>query len=98
MTSAYRDEVLLNPNPGRFVILPIKFPGSFIPLFVYEFAQIPRCNAEIWQFYKRAEASFWVKHLSGNDLLSAKRRFSRPIDRSLKRLIWSPTLVTGKQS
>ena len=32
---------LLTPNPGRFVLLPIK-------------------NREIWDFYKKAEASFWT--------------------------------------
>jgi len=34
-------EPLLQDNPGRFVLLPIKYP-------------------QIWEFYKRAEASFWT--------------------------------------
>jgi len=34
-------EPLLKPNPGRFVIFPIK-------------------HHDIWMFYKKAEASFWV--------------------------------------
>jgi ribonucleoside-diphosphate reductase subunit M2 len=35
------DEPLLRPNPGRFVIFPIKYP-------------------DIWNYYKKAEASFWT--------------------------------------
>ncbi|CAA20100.1 Ribonucleoside-diphosphate reductase small chain [Schizosaccharomyces pombe] len=35
------DEVVLRPNPHRFVLFPIKYH-------------------EIWQFYKKAEASFWT--------------------------------------
>lgn len=34
-------EPLLQPNPNRFVIFPIKYP-------------------DIWQMYKKAEASFWT--------------------------------------
>ncbi|CAG9805827.1 unnamed protein product [Chironomus riparius] len=34
-------EPLLQPNPSRFVIFPIKYP-------------------DIWQMYKKAEASFWT--------------------------------------
>ena len=35
------DEPLLQDNPGRFVIFPVKYH-------------------DIWQFYKKAEASFWT--------------------------------------
>ncbi len=34
-------EPLLRSNPGRFVILPIRFP-------------------EVWEMYKKAEASVWT--------------------------------------
>jgi ribonucleoside-diphosphate reductase subunit M2 len=37
----YSDEPLLQENPGRFVLFPIKYH-------------------EIWQMYKKAEASFWT--------------------------------------
>ncbi|EPX71114.1 ribonucleotide reductase small subunit Suc22 [Schizosaccharomyces octosporus yFS286] len=36
-----KDEVILRPNPRRFVLFPIQYH-------------------EIWQFYKKAEASFWT--------------------------------------
>lgn len=35
------DEILLKPNPNRFVLFPIQFH-------------------DIWQMYKKAEASFWT--------------------------------------
>ncbi|XP_022092252.1 ribonucleoside-diphosphate reductase subunit M2 B-like [Acanthaster planci] len=35
------DEPLLRPNPGRYVILPIRYPL-------------------VWEFYKKAQASFWT--------------------------------------
>ncbi|XP_031480861.1 ribonucleoside-diphosphate reductase small chain B-like [Nymphaea colorata] len=39
--AAGMEEPLLEPNPERFCMLPIKYP-------------------QIWEFYKKAEASFWT--------------------------------------
>jgi len=40
-TNEYDGEILLKPNPRRFVLFPIQFH-------------------DIWQMYKKAEASFWT--------------------------------------
>lgn len=63
-SSSLMGEPLLEPNPNRFVLFPIKYH-------------------DIWQFYKKAEASFWtaeevdlskdVKHWE--DKLTADERF-----------------------
>lgn len=59
-----QDEPLLRENPDRFTMFPIKCVGavttspSFWPRLTPEAA--PDRYPDIWEMYKKAEASFWT--------------------------------------
>ena len=48
------DEPLLMPNPRRFVLFPIQYHDVSL------FSMILRWTRQVWQMYKKAEASFWT--------------------------------------
>ena len=50
-----KEEPILKPNPHRFVLFPIQYPK------VCRFVEaLHLMYMQIWEFYKKAEASFWV--------------------------------------
>jgi ribonucleoside-diphosphate reductase subunit M2 len=52
-----KDEPLLQENPNRFVLFPLK--ARAIPPSTRPIANVSQYH-EIWQMYKKAEASFWT--------------------------------------
>lgn len=61
---AEQDEPLLRDNPSRFVLFPIQYHevcmrrgASIAPYFKSILSEVMQ---QIWQMYKRAEASFWT--------------------------------------
>lgn len=55
-------EPLLQENPGRFVLFPIKYHEVSISLIFY--SHITACirsnMPQVWEMYKKAQASFWT--------------------------------------
>lgn len=58
------DEPLLQENPQRFVLFPIKYHEVRVLVDALPFKRLLTVHAnaslQIWQMYKKAEASFWT--------------------------------------